>query len=191
MGIRDEQREARYWEILSVALDLFITKGYSGTKVADIATAVGMSTGLLFHYFKSKEALYEELIKIGVSGSIDTFPKENHDPLRYLEETAEQIFTSLKEQPFTAKMFVLMGQAYYSGVSSYADELKLMEVDMYTSTVALMKKGQEQGVIREGDPYALSIAYWSSIQGICEQMAVLPDAPCPKGKWIADMFHKS
>ena len=191
MGIRNEQREARYWEILSVALDLFITKGYSGTKVADIATAVGMSTGLLFHYFRSKESLYEELIKLGISSSTNTFPKENDDPLRYLEETAKQIFTSLEEQPFAAKMFVLMGQAYYSGVSSYADELKLMEVDMYTSTVALMKKGQERGVIREGDPYALSIAYWSSIQGICEQMAVLPDAPCPTGKWIADMFHKS
>lgn len=190
MGIRDEQREARYWEILSAALDLFIKKGYAGTKVTDIANSVGMSTGLLFHYFKSKEALYEELIKIGISSSESSFPTKDDEPLTYLQNTAEIIFDSIKNEPFTAKMFVLMGQAYYSKSASHVEQLKQMEIDMYQSTIELMKRGQEQGTIRDGDPYALSIAYWSAIQGICEQMAVLPEAPCPQGEWIVDMFRK-
>lgn len=190
MGIRDEQREARYWEILSAALDLFIKKGYAGTKVTDIANSVGMSTGLLFHYFKSKEALYEELIKIGISSSESSFPTKDDEPLTYLQNTAEIIFDSIKNEPFTAKMFVLMGQAYYSESASHVEQLKQMEIDMYQSTIELMKRGQEQGTIRDGDPYALSIAYWSAIQGICEQMAVLPEAPCPQGEWIVDMFRK-
>lgn len=188
MGIRDDQREKRYWEILSAALDLFIKKGYAATKVTDIAKAVGMSTGLLFHYFKSKETLYEELIKIGISGPTNALPTEDDEPLSYLRNTAESIFSGLKEHHFAAKMFVLMGQAYYteSVPQSFKDDV--MALDIYTSTIDLMSRGQQQGVIREGDPYALSIAYWSAIQGICEQMAVLPDAPCPKGEWIADMF---
>ncbi len=190
MGIRDDQREKRYWEILSVALDLFIKKGYAATKVTDIAKSVGMSTGLLFHYFKSKEALYEELIKIGISGPTNALPTEDDEPLSYLRNTAESIFSGLKEHPFAAKMFVLMGQVYYTGSAPQSLKDDVMALDIYTSTIDLMSRGQRQGVIRDGDPYALSIAYWSAIQGICEQMAVLPDAPCPKGEWIADMFRR-
>ena len=68
MMTRQEQREQRREEILRAALHLFVRKGYAGTKVGDIAEAVGMSAGLMFHYFDSKEALYEELIGLGVSG---------------------------------------------------------------------------------------------------------------------------
>ncbi|MFR8010088.1 MAG: helix-turn-helix domain-containing protein, partial [Gordonibacter urolithinfaciens] len=68
MVSRQEQRERRREEILRAALRLFVRKGYAGTKVGDIAEAVGMSTGLMFHYFESKEALYEELIGLGVGG---------------------------------------------------------------------------------------------------------------------------
>lgn len=191
MGIREEQREKRYKEILSVALDLFIEKGYHAAKISDITKAVGMSTGLLFHYFKSKEALFEELIKIGMSGPASVLPSEEDEPIAYLENTAVTILSSLKENSFAAKMFLLMGQVHYMESVSEDVKLKLMELDIYTPTVALMKRGQQEGIIREGDPYAMSTAYWCSIRGICEQLAILPDAPCPKGEWIVDMFRKS
>ena len=47
------------------ALQLFIEKGYHETKVSDIAAAVPMSTGLMFHYFKSKEELLAALVAMG------------------------------------------------------------------------------------------------------------------------------
>ena len=56
---RQEQKEARRQEILYVALDLFVKKGYAATKITDIAEKASMSVGLLFHYFESKEKLYE------------------------------------------------------------------------------------------------------------------------------------
>ena len=68
MSKREEQKQQRRTQILGTALDLFIRKGYTATKISDISQAVGMSVGLLFHYFSSKENLYEELIKIGMSG---------------------------------------------------------------------------------------------------------------------------
>lgn len=190
MGIRDEQREKRYWKILSAALDLFIQKGYHATRISDITKAVGMSTGLLFHYFKSKETLYNELISIGMSGPNSHLPSDADDPLTYLSNTAQFIFDSLKEHDFTGKMYIFMGQAYYSGTGPMAEQLKLMEMEIYTTTVKLFERGQATGVIRDGDPYAMAIAYWSAIQGICEQMAVMPESPCPKGEWLADMFRK-
>ena len=57
---RKEQKEERRKAILMTALDLFVNRGYYETKITDIAAAVPMSTGLMFHYFESKEELLLE-----------------------------------------------------------------------------------------------------------------------------------
>ena len=69
---RKEQKEERRNAILMTALTLFVERGYYDTKIADIAAAVPMSTGLLFHYFASKEELLLELVKLGVQSTQST-----------------------------------------------------------------------------------------------------------------------
>ncbi len=65
---RKEQKEERRNAILMTALKLFVERGFHDTKIADIAEAVPMSTGLLFHYFASKEDLLIELVIFVCSG---------------------------------------------------------------------------------------------------------------------------
>jgi AcrR family transcriptional regulator len=48
--------------ILEAALRLFADKGYFGTSLRDVASAVGVRESALYNYFKSKEALFEALI---------------------------------------------------------------------------------------------------------------------------------
>ena len=190
MGIREEQKEKRYAEILAAGLDLFIRKGYASTKISDIADYVGMSVGLLFHYFKSKENLYEELIKYGISGPMSTMAPTDKEPLVFFEDTAKQIFQYMQTQPFTAKMFVLMSQAFYNEAAPQTVKDMLQDFDIYTPTTLLIQKGQKNGTIRDGSPYALAIAYWCAIQGIAEQMAMNPDFPCPESDWIVDILRR-
>jgi AcrR family transcriptional regulator len=190
MGIRDEQREKRRQEILESALDLFIRKGYAATKISDIAKDVGMSVGLLFHYFESKEKLYENLIQYGVSGPMSRMAPTNKEPLKFFEDTAKQIFHYIRAQPFAAKMFVLMNQAFFNEAAPKGVKDLLQGFDIYTPTSLLMKKGQANGTIRDGDPYALGIAYWCAIQGIAEQLAMNPDLTCPESAWIVDMIRR-
>lgn len=190
MGIREEQKEKRREEILAAGLDLFIRKGYSATKIKDIAQQANMSVGLLFHYFESKEKLYEELIKLGVSGPMGIMVQSEEEPLKFFQAVAEQIFQYLRQTPFVAKMFVLMSQAYYNdGVPQSIKELQ-GGFDIYKPTVELIKKGQANKTIREGDPYALAIAYWCAIQGIAEQLALNPSTPCPESEWIVDILRR-
>lgn len=191
MGIREQQKEKRREEILTVGLDLFIRKGYSATKIKDIAEQVGMSVGLLFHYFETKEKLYEELIKLGVSGPMGMMDRMDLEPIEFFKTSAEQILYFIMAEPFGAKMFVLMSQAFYNEAAPQSIKDLLKGFDIYTPTAALMKKGQANGTIREGDPYALSIAYWCAIQGIAEQMAMKPDTPCPKSDWIVDIIRRT
>lgn len=191
MVTRQEQRERRREEILRAALGLFVRKGYAGTKVGDIAEAVGMSTGLMFHYFESKEALYEELIGLGVDGPMAMMDGgAGGDAIAFFEGAAESILGFLREEPFMADMFVLMGNALMDdAIPPRAKEL-LAGFDVNAPTAEMVRRGQREGTVRDGDPVALSIAFWAAIQGIAEELAVYPDMPCPEPEWIVDIVRK-
>ncbi len=51
--------------IAQAALELFATQGYASTPVSLIARAAGVSQGLMYNFFPSKEALLQELVKEG------------------------------------------------------------------------------------------------------------------------------
>ena len=48
---RERRKEARPGELLDAALSLFVNKGFSATKVEDVAASAGVSKGTLFLYF--------------------------------------------------------------------------------------------------------------------------------------------
>lgn len=189
MTIRGDQKENRRQDILYAGLSLFIQKGYSGTKIKDIAQTVGMSVGLLFHYFASKEELLKELVRLGIEGPMTTVQPTELEPMRFFEETANRILSYIQEDPFVCKMFVLMNQTAFS--SDVPDSVKalLQGFDVYAPTVEIMRRGQKNGSIRAGDPLALTVAYWSAIQGVAETLAMYPALPCPESGWIADIIR--
>ncbi|MCS6960348.1 MAG: TetR/AcrR family transcriptional regulator [Pseudanabaenaceae cyanobacterium SKYGB_i_bin29] len=49
-------------ELLGQCLKLFAAKGYGSLTMRQIAEHLGISTGTLYHYFPSKEALFEQLL---------------------------------------------------------------------------------------------------------------------------------
>ncbi len=53
--------------ILDTATNLFSTHGYGGTAIDDILSAVGITKGAFYHYFKSKDALCEAIVEIAVT----------------------------------------------------------------------------------------------------------------------------
>jgi AcrR family transcriptional regulator len=48
--------------LLDRAFDLFAQKGFAAVTMREIAQGLGVSTGTLYHYFPSKEALFEQLM---------------------------------------------------------------------------------------------------------------------------------
>lgn len=51
--------EERRQEILDAAMRVFYEKGYEKTSISDIALKLGVAQGLIYRYFKSKEALFD------------------------------------------------------------------------------------------------------------------------------------
>ena len=57
------RKEDRPQEITEAALAAFAEKGYAATRVDDVARRAGVSKGLLYLYFKTKEELFKAVIR--------------------------------------------------------------------------------------------------------------------------------
>ncbi|MDP2135997.1 MAG: TetR/AcrR family transcriptional regulator [Sulfuritalea sp.] len=88
---RQRRKEARPAELMAAALELFVEKGFVGTRLDDVAARAGVSKGTLYLYFDSKEALFKAVIQEGIvpileqgAGLIDGFKGSAADLLRAL-----------------------------------------------------------------------------------------------------------
>jgi len=50
-------------QLLALCFDLFAQRGYSALTMRQIAEALEISTGALYHYFPTKEALFQQLVE--------------------------------------------------------------------------------------------------------------------------------
>jgi AcrR family transcriptional regulator len=88
---RQRRKQARPAELMAAALELFVEKGFAGTRLDDVAAHAGVSKGTLYLYFDSKEALFKAVIQEAIvpildegAGLIDSFAGSTVDLLRKL-----------------------------------------------------------------------------------------------------------
>ena len=186
---RTEQKETRRQDILRAGLSLFVRKGYGATKVNDIAEKVGMSIGLFYHYFESIEALHDELINIALSGRTGQYFPQYDDSLDYFQKSASHIFNMVRSDSFVAELFILTTQAERNPNLPQHQRDKLKQNDVISRSMAMIVEGQSRGVIRNGDPLALALAFWLSIQAYVEMIALSPDTPCPETSWFVAILR--
>ncbi|HEX8667764.1 MAG TPA: TetR/AcrR family transcriptional regulator, partial [Allosphingosinicella sp.] len=65
--MREEAREA----ILAAAMDVFGERGFGGATTAEVAAAAGVSKGLVFNYFPTKDALLQALVAKALGEALD------------------------------------------------------------------------------------------------------------------------
>lgn len=65
------RKEDRPAEITEAAMEAFASHGFAATKVEDVARRAGVSKGLLYLYFKTKEDLFKAVIRSFISPKVD------------------------------------------------------------------------------------------------------------------------
>lgn len=93
-------RESSIRKILDAALTLFGSNGYDATSINMIARKAGVSKGLIYNYFDSKEhllkVLMEDLTELGEK-MLDELYSE--DPKEMIENIINTIFRELRDRP--------------------------------------------------------------------------------------------
>lgn len=65
------RKESRPEEIVDAALQLFTEKGFSATRMIDVAKSAGVSKGTLYLYFDSKQAIFRAVVQQRISPQLD------------------------------------------------------------------------------------------------------------------------
>ena len=65
------RKEARPQEITEAAFAAFAEKGFTATRVEEVAKRAGVSKGLLYLYFETKEELFKAVIRSVVTPRVD------------------------------------------------------------------------------------------------------------------------
>jgi AcrR family transcriptional regulator len=66
----------RHREVLREALVLFAERGYAGASLRELARRIGMQQPSLYHYFRSKEELVEQVLSVYGFGGIASQPSD-------------------------------------------------------------------------------------------------------------------
>jgi AcrR family transcriptional regulator len=192
----EQMREVRKEKIRIEALRQFSKKGLYATRIQDIAEGAGMSQGLLYHYYPSKEAIYLDMIS-------DALAKTNQAALsvRDMKTSArEKILFSLQE------LFKTIGQsdrfrqtcrliAQATNSSELPEDvqewiIKQREIP-YRIMAEVFRKGQEEGSVVDGSPDDLATLYWTGVNGLSIYCATLKEiGPLPDYRLLAAMFLK-
>ena len=70
------RKEDRPQEITEAAFAAFAEKGYAATRVEEVAKRAGISKGLLYLYFKTKEELFKAVVRSVVVPRVDALVNE-------------------------------------------------------------------------------------------------------------------
>ncbi len=84
-------------KIFKTATKLFAQKGYSGTRVKEIAEDIGISQALIYYNFKSKEQILDEILEEFKEKTVEMFTdvfdtnlNQKNKPVKWLPEEMEK-----------------------------------------------------------------------------------------------------
>jgi AcrR family transcriptional regulator len=123
------RKEDRPREITEAAYQAFAEKGYAATRVEEVAKRAGVSKGLMYLYFKTKEDLFKAVIRRVVVPRVDSLMTQSAKTDRSAEEFLRGPFTAfLKKLPgspvsVVVRLMVSEGWRYPELVEFYWDNV--------------------------------------------------------------------
>ncbi|MGM0652171.1 MAG: TetR/AcrR family transcriptional regulator [Bacillota bacterium] len=171
--IKHERRE----QILSKALMLYATKGLAATKITDISEAAGISQGLFYHYYSSKDEIFIEIISNGfarINKACRWLEKQPLSPKEKIVFAVKELLKLLEDNEDAARYHLLIAQATASeAIPEEAKEIIKRENNYpYEAIERIVIEGQKDGSIKVYDSKELALVFWTTINGLAIYKAV-------------------
>jgi len=152
-------------QILDAAIRVFARQGFHSTRVSDIADEAGVAYGLVYHYFKSKDEVLNELFTARWSlllAAIEEADSGGDSPRVKLEAVAGFIVDSYRHDPELMKVIIVeVTRAANSFGRTHLAEIRRA----YDSIAKIVAEGQESGEFRRDvDPNFASMSFYGAIE---------------------------
>lgn len=166
--LNEQMRAEAMTKITRAALEVFAEYGYHGTRMDQIMQVSGLSKGLVYHYFPSKENLFFHLVGSALDISRNLWKDALEAPGTAWEKI-ERLTASLVKTTFTEEYslyFLIMVQAVTQGKGIPGlMEYILQRTVHYAELPRLIIEAQKSGEAVQGDPEVLATTYFALFQG--------------------------
>ena len=116
---------ARRAQLIALGVEMLATRTLDALSVEDIATKAGISRGLLFHYFSSKQEFHTEVARAAAQDLIDrTEPDASLPPLEALRGGLVAFIDYVEENPDNYKSLVRGAAAGDAQMRAIFDETR-------------------------------------------------------------------
>jgi AcrR family transcriptional regulator len=168
--------EDRRAQIMDAALRVFADKGFVRATNKDIAHAAGITPGLIYHYFASKEALLQAIIERGspvqvlraLSPPLLALP-----PATLLRTLLLQMFQIVEGEAFVPLLRVFLPEVIHTpalaplGLASHQEATRFLETYLATQMA--------RGALRPADPALVAQVLMSNVMGFVLRRQILRD----------------
>lgn len=185
----EQMRRESLEKITGAAFKIFSEYGYHGATLKKITKATGLSYGLVYHYFPSKEKIFLHLVDLAFDYSnaiLDkalTSPGTAWEKLQFLSET----LASEIQSEDLSYYFIITQQAMTQAtdIKGIRDILE-KKIYNYSKIDELILQAQKSGDVIKGDPGILSASYLALFQGLTLMTQYQRDI---KGKISSEIFN--
>jgi AcrR family transcriptional regulator len=146
------RKEERPAEITQAALEAFAEKGYSATRVEEVAKRAGVSKGLLYLYFRTKEELFKAVIRSAIVPRIDALKIAIEDTDLTAEEFLRgpflELIKKLPDSParIVVRLMVAEGPKHPDLTEYYCEQVVSVGVEALSRLIRL---GVNRGEFRK------------------------------------------
>jgi len=159
--------------IIDAALEVFREKGYANARMADIARRAGVSYGLVYHYFGSKEVLFDLIVETWWNDLYTMMEREKASDGHFREKLVNIIqffLDTYVRRPNLISIFVsevCRSSVYHTeeGLSKFLKFFSLCE--------DIMIEGQERGFLKKDiSPHHLTYIFYGAIETFISVMVL-------------------
>ena len=146
------RKEDRPQEITAAAFEVFAEKGYARARVQEVAARAGVSKGLLYLYFETKQALFKAVIRSVVMRRMDALlaavEKSELSSEAFIRGPLVAFMKGLPGSPVAVviRLLIAEGQRHPDLVDYYWDNVVSKGLQAMTE---LLERGVRNGEFRE------------------------------------------
>jgi TetR/AcrR family fatty acid metabolism transcriptional regulator len=145
----DAPKKEKEAAIFEAALKTIKQKGFHKARMSDIASEAGISYGLVYHYYKNKEDLFDAIIDRwweGLFQIMDNLKRKDCPADDKLRQIISYFLDTYQRNPELVNVFV-------TEISRSTANLTQERLERFKSfmslTEAVIKEGQKKGVLRD------------------------------------------
>ncbi len=168
--------EDRREQIIDAAMRVFSQKGFSRATNKDIAREAGITPGLIYHYFESKEALLKALVEarspVQIMRELPA-PMLAMPPETFLPYLVRQVLLKVEDEKFVQLIRVFLSEVEHNvGIRPLIMEVLHRAVGFVSDYLSVQ---MEQGRLQQSDPLFTAQLLIGTLMGFVLRRQVLHD----------------